>query len=226
MADVVLQPNRGIQVQVVGGLVQQQDLRVHQDQTARLIRFSLPERSAKFFVPEGPLNAQTGADFLQAGLDLRAAPRLIGRLQPVIPGQQVLVPLPSWSEIWWSSVSMASGHQRLCAAHPPRIPGGIDGIWRSAPPFARKDHSPRRLPPDLVRIRKRWSFPPRSAQDAHPLAGVHLKGEPASTAGPPQFFFRSRTAMSIMNLFLVFGPHQPHSPSFFHWECRCPKYDR
>ena len=93
MADVVLQPNRGIQVQVVGGLVQQQDLRVHQDQTGQVDPgFLSPGEIGKVFVTEGPLNAQTGADFLQAGLDLIAAPRLIGRLQPVIPGQQVLVP--------------------------------------------------------------------------------------------------------------------------------------
>ena len=71
MADVVLQPNRGIQVQVVGGLVQQQDLRVHQDQTGQVDPgFLSPGEIGKVFVPEGPLNAQTGADFLQPGLDL------------------------------------------------------------------------------------------------------------------------------------------------------------
>ena len=74
MADAVLQPNRGIQVQVVGGLVQQQgSLCVHQIKRARLIRVFSPERSAKFLSRKA-CSMPRPAQIFQPGLDLTAAP--------------------------------------------------------------------------------------------------------------------------------------------------------
>ena len=180
--DVLLQPDGGVQVQVVGGLVQQQDLRVHQDQAGQVDPGLLAAgQVGKELFPERLLNAQTGADLLQPGLGLIAAPGLEGHLEPVVPGQQVLV---SPGELVGQLLHLllhglqvvegrpkdllhgkARGKDRDLGDEAHALAGGDDHITAVGMLLAGEDSEESGLARAVP------------AQDAHPLAGVHLEGE-------------------------------------------------
>ena len=87
---VALQPLGGVQVQVVGGLVQQEDVRILQNEPGQVDAGLLPAGQGG----EGPLahvgvDGQAVAHLVQPGLGVIAAPRLKGGGQLVIAGEHL-----------------------------------------------------------------------------------------------------------------------------------------
>ena len=89
LAQILLQPLGGPQVQVVRRLIQQQDVGVLQDQTGQVHPGLFPAGQAfKQLLPHGLWDGQSVAHFVNPGVRLIASGRLIGRRELVIPGHQ------------------------------------------------------------------------------------------------------------------------------------------
>ena len=180
--DILLQPDGGVQIQVVGGLVQQEDLGVHQDQTGQVDPGLLAAgQVGKELFPEGFFNAQTGTDLFQPGLGLVAAPGLKGHLEPVVPGQQVLVPA---GELVGEVVHLLLHGFQVVEGRPQNVlhrkAHGVDrDLGDEAQPLAGGDDHIAAVGKLLAGEDSEEGGLTRAvaAQDAHPLAGVHLEGK-------------------------------------------------
>ena len=182
MADVILQPDGGVEVQVVGGLVQKEDLSVHQDEAGQVDPGLFPAGEVgERLGPEGLVDAQAGADLLQAGLYLVPAAGLEGGLEAVIPGQQVRV---AGGQLGGEGLHLPlhllqvveGGAQHVLHS----VPSGVDGDLGDEPQaLARGQGNGAAVGLLLAGEDAEEGGLPRSVlpQDAHPLPGVHLEGE-------------------------------------------------
>ena len=167
---------------MVGGLVQQEDLRVHQDEPGQVDAGLLPAGEiGEGLGPELLFDAQAGAHLFQSRLDLIAAAGLKGHLEAVIAvqqgpvrpgqllGQGVELPLHGPQLVKGGPEHVLHGEPRRVdrdlgdEAHAP--PGGDDDVAAVRPLLAGEDAEEGGLPRAVA------------AQDAHPLTGIHLKGE-------------------------------------------------
>ncbi len=181
-AHVVLQPLHRVEVQVIGGLVQQEDIRVLQDETAQVHPGLLPpERLSKSW------------ERMSGGMDrpLATCPRRCPYRSRRCPRTWPPAPVPAecglcvvpgghvpgqflhlLASFWWRAKAVWSTSSTV-------YPAGYTGIWEMRPPG-----SPWTGPPPLVRLQLAGEDPEEgglaravAAQQAHPLPGLHLEGD-------------------------------------------------
>ena len=95
LVQILLQPLGGLQVQVVGGLVQQQDVGVLQDQPAQIHPGLLPAgEPVEELFPHPRADLKAAAHLVLPGVGVIAAPGLEGGGELVVPAQQGRGPPP------------------------------------------------------------------------------------------------------------------------------------
>ena len=189
LVQILLQPLGGLQVQVVGGLVQQQDVGVLQDQPAQVHPGLLPAgEPVEELFPHPRADLKAAAHLVLPGVGVIAAPGLEGGGELVVPAQQggVLPPLHPGGQLLHLLLHLPQGAEGGVQYILHRVAGGVDrDLGDQAHPLVRgQDHLP------LVPVQLAGEDAQQGglaaavlAQQSHPLAGVHLKGEPV------QYFF-------------------------------------
>ncbi len=180
---IALQPLGGVQVQVVGGLVQQQDVGVLQDEPGQVdpglfTAGQSVERARAHVRPD----AQAVADLVQPGLGVIAAPRFESGGELVVTGHHLEV----------RGLSHPGGQLRQLPLHGveggesgvQHVPDGIslrvDGDLGDEPqPLARRDGYTALVRRHLARHDAEDGGLARAvpAEQAHPLPLVHLEGK-------------------------------------------------
>ena len=182
--DVLLQPLGGVEVQVVGGLVQQQNVRVLQDEAAQVHPGLLPAGEAVEQL--GPLavrNGQAVCDLVHRHVGVVAAEGLEPLAEGAVPLQNGGIALPG------GHPGLQGPHLLRQALQPGkggaqhvlhRVAGGIDGDLgdQAHPPALADDHAA------LVIVQLAGQYLEQgglagavAAQQTHPLPLVHLEGE-------------------------------------------------
>ena len=141
--DVGLQPLGSVEVQVVGGLVQQQDVRVLQNQAAQVHPGLLPAGE----IVKGPLahlggDGQAVAHLVLVGVHLIAAPGLEGGGELVIPGHGglVLPPAHGLGQLGHLPLHLVQRGEGVIQHVLHRVACGIDGdLGNQTHPLARGD---------------------------------------------------------------------------------------
>ena len=182
--DVLLQPLGGVEVQVVGGLVQQQDVRVLQDEAAQVHPGLLPAGEAvEELLPLGVRNGQAVCDLVHRHVRVVAAEGLEPLAEGAVPLQNRRVALPG------GHPGLQGPHLLRQALQPGesgaqhvlhRVAGGVDGdLGDQAHPSALAHHDGA-----LVIVQLAGQYLEQgglagavAAQQAHPLPLVHLEGE-------------------------------------------------
>ena len=184
LAEVALQPLGGVEVQVVGGLVQQEEVGVLQNETGQVDPGLFPAgEGGKLLLPHGLGDAQARCDLAQRGGGVVAPGMLILRRQRVVPGQQRLV-LRSLGqlggkvgELGFHVVEPGKGGVQH-VLH--RVAVGVDRDLGNEPhPAALGQRDGAAVGDDLPADHPKEGGFARAvvAQQAHPLPGVHLEGD-------------------------------------------------
>ena len=184
LLQILLQPLGGPQVQVVGGLVQQKDVRVLQNEATEVHPGLLPAGElVKGLLPHGLGDGQAVADLILVGVHLIAAPGLEGGGELVIAGEDGGVGLPV------GHAPGQSGHLLLHLVQ--GLKGGVDHILHGvalgidgdlgdeAQALARSDHHLALVVVHHARkdAQQGGLAAAVGAKQSHPFAGVHLKGK-------------------------------------------------
>ena len=180
---IALQPFGGVQVQVVGGLVQQQDMGVLQNEPGQVDPGFLPAGQRI----EGPgahvlPNAQAVANLVQARLGVVAAPQLKGGGELVVPGHHGGVgPLPHPGGqrpqlLLHGAEGSEGGVQHIPHGIPLRV---YRDLGDEPQPLARGDGDGPLVRVDLAghHAEDGGFARPVAAQQAHPLPLLNLEGE-------------------------------------------------
>ena len=186
---ILLQPLGGVEIQVVGGLVQQEDVGVLQNQAGQVDPGLLPAgQGGKELSPHIVGDLQAVAHLVQLGLGVVAAPRLKGGGEGVVPLQEGRIAVAGHAP-------GQLGHLFLHGVEP--VKGGLEhvlhGIGRridrdlgdEAHPLARGDVHLPLVPVQLPGedLEHRGLAGAVLAQQTHPLPLIHLEGEAV------QYFF-------------------------------------
>ena len=187
---ILLQPFGGSQVQVVGRLVQQEDIGILQNEPSQVNPSFL---TAGQFV-EGPFshflgNRKTVAHFIFSGVSLVTAPRLKGSRQPVVLGQQCRIILPCrhpLGKLLHLLFQLLEGSKSSIQYVLHSIPWRINGDLRNQP------HPPVWSDDNLTLVwvdypcentQKSSLTAPVGSKQTDAFSSVHLKGKPI------QYFF-------------------------------------
>ena len=197
-AQVVLQPLGGPEVQVVGGLIQQEDVGVLQNEAAQVHPGLLPAGEVgKGPRPHGGGDVQAVADLVQGSLGVVAAPGLKGGGEGVVPLEQ-------------GGVALSGGHPGGEGLHllfhvPEPVEGSAeDGLHRVARridgDLGDEPHPLAGGDGDLALVglqlpgedaEEGGLARPVLSQQAHPLPGVHLKGQAVQNFSAHLKFFHN-----------------------------------
>ena len=182
--DVLLQPLGGVEVQVVGGLVQQQDVRVLQDEAAQVHPGLLPAGEAvKELLPLRLRNGQAVCDLVDRHIRVVAAEGLEPLGEGAVPPQGGGVALPrrhpglQGAHLLRQALQPGEGRAQHILH---RVAGGVDRDLgdEAHPPALADDHAA------LVIVQLAGQYLEQgglsgavAAQQPHPLSLVHLKGQ-------------------------------------------------
>ena len=183
-AQVFLQPLRGLQIQMVGRLVQQQDIGVLQDQPPQIYPgLFAAGQLVKQLLPHVGADGQTVGHLILGGAGVVSSQRLKAGRQFTVPPQQDVVTFP---------LGHPGGeiiHFRLQRLHP--FKGGIQHVLHHEAGGVDGDLGDQSHPPsggneDLAAVRFQFAgqqteqgglsravFP----QQTHPFAGIDLEGD-------------------------------------------------
>ena len=167
---------------MVGGLVQQENFCVHEDEPGQVHPGLFPAGEVgKELLSEAALQPQAGADLFQAHLRLIAAAGFEGGLKSVVTGQELPVPL---GQLVGKAVNLRLHGLQL-------VEGRAQHILHPVPPWVHRDlgDQPQALPRRDAHAPAVCLLLPSedteegglsravAAQDAHPLPSVHLEAQ-------------------------------------------------
>ena len=217
-ANVLLQPLGSVEVQVVGGLVQQQDVRVLQDEAAQVHPGLLPAGEAvEKLLPLGVRNGQAVCDLVHRHVRVVAAEGLEPLAEGAVPLQNRRVALPG------GHPGLQGPHLLRQALQPGesgaqhvlhRVAGGIDGdLGDQAHPSALAHHDGA-----LVIVQLAGQYLEQgglagavAAQQAHPLPLVHLKGEAVQDVLPHLKGFDQVVYLDLNHMLASIAPQASRS---------------
>ena len=182
--DILLQPLRGVKVQVVGGLVQQQDIRVLQNETAQVDPGLLAAgETGELLLPHGLGDGQAVGHLVDGHVRVVSAEGLESLVQSAVPPQDGRVALSrrhsggQFLHLRRQIVEPGEGGAQHILH---RIALGVHGDLGDQPQTAALSHHHGALVPvqlpgqDLEQGGLARAVP---AQKSHPLALVDLKGQ-------------------------------------------------
>ena len=183
LVQVLLQPLGGPQVQVVGGLVQQEDVRVLQNEPGQVHPGLLPAGElVEELLPHALGDGQAVAHLVGLGVRLIAPGGLKGGGELVVPGQEGGVgPLPHLLRQGGHlplhlPQGLKGGGQHILHGVPRRVDGDLGDEAHAL--ARRNDHIPLVIVHDPRENAEQGGLAAAvGAQQAHPLPSVHLEGK-------------------------------------------------